>query len=157
LRNPIRKFLPLLLGLLLLAGQGIPFGEGGVVRAQGAAAAYLHLVDAQGFPAVAALLDVFDAQGQFVTGLQPSDITALEDGNPLPVTGLSESTPPAQVVVAINPGPALAVRGGDGIERYKRITDTLNNWAAAPSFSDAPPSARYELSDGVALPSRCSA
>ncbi len=131
MRNPIRKFFLALLGLSLLAGQGFPFGQGSAVRAQGAAAAHLHLVDAQGFPAVAALLDVFDAQGQFITGLQPSNITALEDGNPLPVTGLSESTPPAQIVVAINPGPALAVRGGDGIERYKRITDTLNNWAAA--------------------------
>lgn len=131
MRNPIRKFLLVLLGLLLLAGAGIPFEGGSAVRAQGTAAAYLHLVDAQGFPSVAALLDVFDAQGQFVTGLQPANITVLEDGSPLPVAGLSESTPPAQIVVAINPGPALAVRGGDGIERYKRITDTLNNWAAA--------------------------
>lgn len=129
MRDLMRKFLFALLGMLI-AGQGIPFGEGSAVRAQGSAAAYLHLVDTQGFPSVAALLDVFDAQGQFITGLQPQNIKVLEDGNPLPATGLSESTPPAQIVVSFNPGPALAVRDGQGIERYQRILETLNNWAA---------------------------
>jgi len=119
----MRKFLLALLGLLVA-------GHGGAVYAQNAAGTHLHQVDAQNFPVVTALLDLYDAQGQFIAGLQPSNLTVLEDGNPLPVTGLSESSPPAQIVVAINPGPALAVRGGDGIERYKRITDALNNWAA---------------------------
>ncbi len=130
MRNPTLKFLPVLLGLLLLSGQELPAEQGGAVYAQSAAFASLHRVDVQGFPSVAALLDVYDAQGQFVSGLQPSDITVLEDGNPLPLTGLSESTPPAQIVVAINPGPALAVRDGEGIERYRRIVQALVNWAA---------------------------
>ncbi|GAB4503777.1 MAG: hypothetical protein Fur0043_07690 [Anaerolineales bacterium] len=121
----------ILLALLLMIGLGLPLGPGRVIHAQGAASAMLHLVNVQGFPSVAALLDVYDAQGQFITGLQPSSITVLEDNSPLPVNGLSESTPPAQIVAAINPGPALAVRDGEGIERYQRIVQALYNWAAA--------------------------
>ena len=128
----MRKFVLALLTLFLLSGQG------SAVRAQNAATAQLSLVDAQGFPSVAALLDVFDAEGQPVTGLQPEDITLLEDGQPKPVTELGESAPPAQVVVAINPGPALAVRDGNGIERFKRIKDMLVNWADAQNLADIP-------------------
>ena len=124
-----------LFGLLLLAGQAV------VVRAQSAASANLSLIDSQGFPTVAALLDVFDAQGRYITGLQPADITILEDGVQLPVDGLSESAPPAQIVVAINPGPALAVRDGEGIERFRRIVEVLGGWALA-----RPPDAPDDLS-----------
>ncbi len=131
MRNLSLKFLFSLFGLLLLVGQPVPFGQSGLAQAQGAAFATLHAVNTQGFPSVAALLDVYDAQGQFVSGLQPSNLTVLEDGNPLPLTGLSESTPPAQIVVAINPGPALAVRDGQGVERYRRIVERLSTWAAA--------------------------
>jgi hypothetical protein len=120
----LRRLLALL-GLLLLAGQAV------VVRAQSAVTANLSLIDPQGFPTVAALLDVFDAQGRYITGLQPEDITILEDGVPLPVDGLSESTPPAQIVVAINPGPSLAVRDGEGIERFRHIVEVLGGWALA--------------------------
>jgi hypothetical protein len=118
----LRRWL-ILLGTLLLAGQGL------AVRAQGAARADLSLIDPQGFPTVAALLDVFDSQGQYVSGLQPADVTVLEDGEPLPVNGLSESAPPAQIVVAVNPGPAFAVRDGEGIERFRRIVEVLGGWA----------------------------
>ena len=123
----MRKISLLLLGLLILMGQGA------IVRAQDAAAATLSLVDVQGFPSVNALLDVFDAQGQPITGLGPADITLLEDGQPHPVNGLSESMPPAQVVVAINPGPAFAVHDGEGKARFERVTDVLTGWAGAQS------------------------
>ena len=47
-----------------------------------------------------------------------------------------ESAVPAQIVVAINPGPALAVRDGNGIARFTRIVETLGAWAnAQPSNS----------------------
>ena len=123
----MRKIFLVLFGLLLLVGQS------NIVRAQGEATAELSLVNVQGFPVVTALLDVFGDQGQPVTGLQAEDVTMLEDGQPHPVSELVESTPPAQIVVAINPGPALAVRDGQGIERFKRVTDVLTGWAGAQS------------------------
>jgi hypothetical protein len=122
----MRKISLIVLGLSLLAGQVY------AVRAQEEmATASVSLVDAQGFPTIAALLDVFDEQGQPITGLRPEDVTVLEDGQPYPVSELVETTPPAQIVVAINPGPALAVRDGEGIERIRRVREVLSGWAGA--------------------------
>ena len=121
----MRKIPLILLGLLVLAGQIL------AVRAQGAASANLLRVDAQGFPTVAALLDVLDEQGQPITGLDAEDVTVLEDGQRYPVDELVETTPPAQIVVAINPGPALAVRDGEGIDRITRVKEVLTGWAGA--------------------------
>jgi len=128
----MRKLFLALLSLSLLAGQS------NAVRAQSAGIARLSLVDAQGFPIVAALLDVLDADGNPITGLEPEDITALEDGQPFPITELSESAPPVQIVVAINPGPAFAIRDGEGIERFQRVTDMLTGWANSQSLKDNP-------------------
>jgi hypothetical protein len=122
----MRKISFILLGLLLLAGQ-----SHAVYAQEGMATAELSLVDAQGFPAVSALLDVYDAQGLPVTGLGPADVTLLEDNQPRPVGGLVESAPPAQIAVAINPGPALAVRDGQGKARFEYVTEVLTGWAGA--------------------------
>ena len=67
----MRKFFLTLLGLLILVGQSF------AVRAQNAATARLSFVDPQGFPTVTALLDVFDEQGGFITGLA-ENMTAQE-------------------------------------------------------------------------------
>ncbi len=80
----MRKIFLALFGLLLLVGQS------NAVRAQSEATAELSLVNAQGFPAVTALLDVFDDQGQPVTDLKTEDVTILEDGQPNPVSELVE-------------------------------------------------------------------
>ena len=129
----MRKTVLSLLGLLLLAGQGTIMG-----RAQSAATAKLSLVDAQGFPTVEALLDVFDEQGQPITNLKLEDVTMMEDGQPFPVIELTKSTPPVQIVVAVNPGPALAVRDTKGIERFKPVTEILTTWADKLSLGDIP-------------------
>jgi hypothetical protein len=121
----VRKLLFPLLGLILLAGQGLP------ARAQGATTARVLMVDTQGFPVVSALLDVYDAQGEFITSLTAADLTIIENGVTRPVDDLVESYIPAQIVVAINPGPALAVRDGEGKGRFERVTDILSGWAQA--------------------------
>jgi len=121
----MRKVSLVLLSLLLLAGQNY------AVRAQGTATAELSLVNPQGFPTVSALLDVFDEQGEFITGLAANDVTILENGQPRAVNELVESTPPAQIVIAINPGPALDIRNGQGIARIEPVKEVLAGWAGA--------------------------
>ena len=121
----MRKFLLILLGLLVLAGSN------STVRAQNGGSARLSLVDAQGFPTVTALLDVYDDQGTPITNLGPENVTILEEGQPRDVSELVESAPPAQIVVAVNPGPPLAIRDGGGIERFERVTEVLAGWAGA--------------------------
>lgn len=121
----MRKLLIALFSLSLLVGWGLP------VRAQGQAKADLYPVDASGFPTVSAFLDVFDASSRFVSGLKSEDVTVLEDGNPLPVQELTEMVVPAQIVLAVNPGPALGVRDTQGIPRFQRIVNVLDRWAQA--------------------------
>lgn len=102
-------------------------------RAQTASQAYAEIaaVDAKGFPQVKALLDVYDESGKFVTGLGPDALTLSEDGETRPVDALSESSAAVQLVVAINPGPALAVRDGNAIPRFTKIVDALRLWVEA--------------------------
>ncbi len=121
----MRKIFFALLGLSLLCGWGLS------ARAQGQARADLYPADASGFPTISAFLDVWDGSGRFVSGLKPGDLAALEDGQPLPVQELNEMTVPAQIVVAVNPGPSLGTRDSQGITRFQRIVQTLNAWAQA--------------------------
>src|SRR3989337_449285 len=100
-------------------------------RAQTEAYAEIASIDAQGFPQVAALVDVYDAGGQFIAGLQPNDLTVYEDGQPHPIDTLNESMTPVQIVVAINPGPALAVRDANGTQRFTQVVGALSQWVGA--------------------------
>ena len=104
----MRRLVLALLGLVYLTGQGFS------ARAQSATSARVIMVDTQDFPAIGVLLDVYDAQGEFVTDLTAADVTVLEDGVTHPIDDLAESYIPAQIVVAINPGPAFSVRDGQG-------------------------------------------
>lgn len=121
----MRKLFIAFISLILIFGWGLS------ARAQGKAEVDLYPADASGFPTVSALMDVFDASSRFVSGLKPSDVTIVEDGKPLPVANLTEMTVPAQIVVAINPGPALAARDPQGMPRFQRVVNALDVWAQA--------------------------
>jgi hypothetical protein len=97
-------------------------------RAQTAAYAEIADVDAQGFPQVKVLLDGYDESGKFITGLQPGDVSLFEDGKSRSVNTLTESAAAVQFVVAINPGPSLAVRDGNAIARFTKIVEALRLW-----------------------------
>ncbi|HET6594008.1 MAG TPA: FHA domain-containing protein [Anaerolineales bacterium] len=121
----MRRTLALLLsvGLLLIPSLA--------ARAQTSSYAEIAAVDAQNFPQVKALLDVYDESGKFVSGLAPRDLTVSEDGEEHPVDTLTEAESAVQLVVAINPGPALAVRDANGIARFTKIVEALQLWVEA--------------------------
>jgi len=121
----MHRIIAILLSLSLFAA---PQGS---ARAQTNAHAEIASIDAQDFPQVSALVDVYDASGQFVAGLQPDDLTAYEDGQPHPVDTITESASPVQIVVAINPGPALAVRDANAIQRFTQVVEALSQWVGA--------------------------
>ncbi|MDQ2692166.1 MAG: hypothetical protein M3Y68_09060, partial [Chloroflexota bacterium] len=126
----MRRLLAVLLLLSLLGLQPT------FVRAQTSAYAEIVSVDAAGFPQVSALVDVFDASGGFHAGLRPDDLTAYENGEPRPVDTLRETDVPVQVVVAINPGPSLAVRDANAVARFEKVVAALSQWVdAQPSDS----------------------
>jgi hypothetical protein len=98
-------------------------------RAQAQAHVVLYTADASAFPAISSFMDVFDASDRFVSGLHPEQVTVFEDGEPVPVASLNEMVVPLQLAVAINPGPALAVRDKLGKVRYEGAVDALTAWA----------------------------
>ena len=121
----MRKIPSLLLSLSLLVATYSS------ARAQVEPYAEITAIDSNEFPKISALADVFAANGEFLKGLQASDMTAYEDGQPRPVDTLVETSVPAQIVVGINPGPPLGVRDGSGVARFSRAVEALGIWANA--------------------------
>jgi hypothetical protein len=81
------------------------------------------------FPYITTYLDVRDAEGDFVYGLDPQDVSVLENGRRLPVAELNQLRPGVQFVAAINPGAAFNIRDLQGISRYDYIYEALDRWA----------------------------
>lgn len=114
--------------LLLTISMAVPSA---LVRAQGTASIVLFQPDSSKFPTITALLDVFDEQGNFLTGLTAAEFSILENGQSLGTPSAFEQLgQPLKMIVAINSGPALAVRDGLGISRYDKMTAVLKNWVA---------------------------
>jgi hypothetical protein len=99
------------------------------VAAQGALTVEISSPDASAFPVISTLLEVHGTDGQFVTGLTAQDVLALEDGVSIPLDSLEETTPGVQLVVAVNPTAALAVRDVKGLSRYDKVKEALIAWA----------------------------
>jgi len=130
----MRKFVSLLFSLSLL------FCALSSARAQGTglASATLYTAEYSTFPTASALVDVFDSQGIFVSGLKPEAVTVIEDGQPLPVDSLTEMAVPLQLAVAVNQGVPLDGRDATGISRFQRVSQVLAQWAQsrAPDLPD---------------------
>ena len=122
----MRKLALAILSLILLFGWGLPVCVH--VHAQAQAEADFYPVDASAFPVISSFLDVYDTSGRFISGLKPGDVTMIEDGQPLPVQELTEMAVPAQIVVAINPGPSLGIRNTQGAPRFQAIVRALDAW-----------------------------
>lgn len=110
------------LGLLLLT---VP------VNAQDQDSASLLTLQLDAFPHVEAYLDVHDASGTFIHGLQASDLRILENEQQVPVEELQELRPGVQVVFTLNPGPSFGIRNSLGISRYDFLVESLSNWAGS--------------------------
>ncbi len=121
----LRRLLAVFLSGCLLAASST------FASAQTAAYAEIVAIDAQNFPQVSAQLDVFNANGGFESNLQPSDLTVYEDGQARPVDAVTQLEVPVQIVVAVNPAPALDVRDSTGVARFTRVVESLGNWANA--------------------------
>ncbi len=121
----MRKTLSVIFLTILLSVSGFS------ANAQEAARAEVIKVDADAFPTISAMLDVYDAEGKFVSALDAMNITAMENGNPISITSLTEQEVGVQLVVAINPGPAMDTRDTLGISRYERVVENLRIWAEA--------------------------
>jgi hypothetical protein len=120
----MRKFLAVVLSVYVLFAGLTP------ARAQTTARLGLYALQTSSFPAMTAGLDVFDSAGNFVTGLAPDAITLLEDNQPRPLNTLEELQPGVLFALALDPGPAFAIRDANAVTRYDKIYQVLKDWAA---------------------------
>jgi len=100
--------------------------------------ATLTTPDTSAFPHLTAYLDVHDPAGEFVHGLTPQDVTLLENGIQVPVSGLQEQKPGVQLVIAITPGASFSIRDSLGISRGEYLLQALlaGTWTDQPSGVD---------------------
>jgi hypothetical protein len=106
--------------------------------AQDAFIATLTTPDISNFPHLTAYLDVHDPTGEFVHGLTPQDVSLLENGVSVPVSGLDEQKLGVQLVIAITPGASFTIRDTLGISRYEYLLQGLlaGSWVNQPSGVD---------------------
>jgi hypothetical protein len=108
--------------LLTTVGRGSA-QEGGQVR--------LTSPETAAYPQISTYLEVRDGQGDFVYGLQSRDVTVLEDGDRIAVDKLDPLRSGVQLVVAVNPGPAFAIRNIQGESRFDFLKQFLLSWGDA--------------------------
>ena len=121
----MRRLFAFLLCFSLLAAPQV------FARAQVGAYAEIIAIDAQTFPKVSALLDVFNSNGGFESNLTASSLTIYEDGQTRQADSLNLLEVPVQIVVAVNPAPALNLHNKDGRSRYESVVETLGAWAGS--------------------------
>jgi hypothetical protein len=97
--------------------------------AQSAASAVVLPPQTDSFPRIRAYLDVHDAQGEFIHGVQASQLRIFENGRSLPVAEFSELRPGVQLVFALSPGEPFAIRNSQGTSRYDFVRTALLDWA----------------------------
>ncbi len=114
--------------LLVCFGLFLSFVPGAQAQ-QSLASVNLYNADASAFPVVTAFMDVFDAQRVFVSGLKPESVSAIENGQALPVDSLLEMAVPLQLAVAVNQGQALDARDANSISRFQRVSQVIAQWA----------------------------
>ena len=90
----------------------------------------------ENFPQLSAYLDVHDAEGNFVHGLQVADIQILEDTSPVPLDKLEELHPGVQFVIAIAPGPSFDIRDANGISRFDYLLQGIYTWKVEQGQED---------------------
>jgi hypothetical protein len=119
--NPKLRYILILVWVLLIS---IP------AEAQTAGSAILEPPETTDFPIIQTYLEVYDVQGRFVHDLQEGDIRIIENQHRIPVLKLEELEAGVQFVVAVNLGPALAIRDSNGISRYSKVQVAIQDWAS---------------------------
>lgn len=99
-------------------------------RAQGSARLNLYALQTDSFPTITAGLDVFDASGNFVSGLTGMDVSLLEDSQPRPLTSIKELQPGTEFALALDPGPYFAYRDVNAVTKLDKVMKALKEWIA---------------------------
>ena len=115
--------------------------------AQTGGQALLAAPDLSKFPSVLLHFDVYDSVGAYDTNLTETNVTVLEDDQPIKLSNLTLESPGVNFVVAYNTGPTLANRYA-GNSRFDLMQAKLLEWAASQP-EDTPD--RFSLSSNTGM------
>lgn len=127
----MKKFFLLLLLIMVPAA----------VHAQGEQKAFFSQPRTGDFPRITLNLGVYDANGDFVSGLEEKDVELKENNLFRPIENLQELETGMQMVFAWNISPPFAIRDEVGTSRYDYVRDQLVEWAVS-----LPPGSEDDLS-----------
>ncbi len=99
-------------------------------QAQGQMPLLAYNLRTDAFPSMTFFLEAYDAQGNFVSGIQPSEIALTENDVPVAVSLLEEIEPGIEFTLAFNPSRDLARRFGEATQ-FEQIRQNLLDWAGA--------------------------
>lgn len=116
-----RRFLVILLLLILCPG-GQPAG------AQTSGQAVISNLVVKRYPEFSFKLDVYDASGQFLSGLKPARVSLLEDELERPLIEMLEERRNVETLVVVNAAQALGLRDARGVTRYDVLRGGLQTW-----------------------------
>jgi hypothetical protein len=124
LSTSMQKRLRYLAALLVLGVLILPIPT----KAQTGGGVRLLSPETDSFPRIQVYMDVHDAQGAFVHGLEAGEVRIQENGLSLPIVELSAIQPGVQAVLVLNPGNSFAIRNSKGASRYDLVRDILVGW-----------------------------
>jgi hypothetical protein len=82
------------------------------------------------FPVIQFSMDPRDIDGNFITNLQPGDVTILEDDQKLQANDVKTYDPGLEFVVGINPNFSFAIMDTQARSRLDKIKDALTGWSS---------------------------
>ncbi len=96
--------------------------------AQETAWAKLSHPNTDSFPYISTYLNVYDGEGKFVHDLGKENVNIIENQRSVPISEITELHTGAQFVVAINMGPAYAIKDSQGVTRYEHVQAAMTSW-----------------------------
>ncbi len=129
-RSHIRKSLPLLAIAFLFFFTSL-FN----VSAQGGDTAIISEIETDQFPSITFNMTIYDAQGNFIRDINQENVRIQENGNIHAIDSLSFSEPGLQMIMAVNPAPALGYIA-DQTVRFEKIRQVLVNWISSRSLNE---------------------
>ena len=133
---PHAKIAPLKRLFILLALAALVSTVPGPAAAQSGVTLTLRHLETEAFPLIAGYLEARDSTGARITDLQPSQLQALEDGQPQPIAQLRTVQPGLRIILVINPAEPFNIRDSEGTTRFDYAKGQILSWASSlPSNS----------------------
>lgn len=100
-----------------------------LAAAQTGATVTIRHLQTEAFPIIAGYVAARDAAGAPLTGLEVSELNAVEDGTERPLTQLRAVNPGLRIIFVLNPSESFAIRDSQARTRFDYVREAVLAWA----------------------------